>query len=455
MKSLLKNKLARIFVAAAAIAGIFQDLFIGLSNGVPYVWVLFGSAAVCAFGIRMIPALSQRMQSIFSEAWFAPIFVFLIVTTVGTMFTGYYSRGAWISSGGNNDGSGFLVSQTEEILAELGHIKKKGDETNKHVKEIKDVVVGINATEIDISRYMSLLANLDDHNDYESILESFWERGRVGPNTKYFSGSVIFDQLSFRSGRFSQEPMWLRAVESDSVTLSAFKKYLGFYFDRGYLSVDELKTVVISSGYSDSERKISGGCKKELASGEIDEHCLAYGYIRWYKNVEKVGGITPLIHSIAAGANEKFDALIEMGVDVEQSDAAGYHPIDYALVMGNKYAAEKLVELGVDIGQRSATVCAFADLARIASKYGEYGIKYNSELCLKYAPYLKGEQKERFLNAVEVIKKPVVDELNEIVKDNWDGYSFHPENKRKSEILKFNGVQLQEKIKKLESLDYL
>lgn len=68
--------LSRIFLGVGALAGIVQDLFIGLSSGIPYVWMLFAALLVLSVVARFVPPISKLAKSLFQDAWFAPICLF-------------------------------------------------------------------------------------------------------------------------------------------------------------------------------------------------------------------------------------------------------------------------------------------------------------------------------------------------------------------------------------------
>lgn len=451
MNSAIKSRLTRIFIAAAAVAGVIQDLFIGLSNGVPYIWVLFAFAAVMALAVRMVPSISQRMKSVFSEAWFAPIFIFLVVTTVGTMFTGYYSRVSWFQSGGGDDGSGFIVAQSEEILSKLGVLEEKLNDTKETVEETKEHVVSLEKTQLDMFRYYSLIGNINNEPRYEEVLNAYWERGRVTPNHSSLGYGRFSSAPNFKV-HSANPPYWVYAIEDESVSAQEMRAYFDFYNDRGYLSIEDFEAAASKANRFDSTKKYDGSCEIDYAGSALPVHCLSSGYIRWYKDVDMVGGLTPLIYTIAAADKDKLDAVIDMGVDVDKSDASGYRPIDYALLSGNAYAVEKLIALGVEPGQQSSVICAFSQLANIVSDGTNVALMADADLCNKYTPTLEDRYFSDFEKVATIYKKELRDDIENKVNEYEDRYGAFESKAIRDAYASSQGFEQKRKIKEVDEL---
>lgn len=451
MESAIKGRLTRVFVAAAAVAGVIQDLFIGLSNGVPYIWVVFALAAVMALAVRMIPSISQKMKSVFSEAWFSPIFIFLVVTTIGTMFTGYYSRISWSQSGGGDDGSGFIVTQSAEVLEKLGLIDKKLTDTKEAVEETKEYVVSLEKTQLDMIRYYSLIGNIDNEPRYEEVLDAYWERGRVTPNHSSLGNSRFSSTPNFKV-YIANSPYWVYAIEDESVSAQEMRAYFEFYNDRGYLSIEDFQGAVSKANRSDSTKKYDDSCEIDYAGTGLQVHCLSSGYIRWYKDVDMVGGLTPLIYAITAGDKDKLDAVMDMGVDIDKSDASGYRPIDYALLSSNAYAVERLISLGVEPGQQSSVICAFSQLANIVSDGANVALMADADLCNKYTPALKSRYFPDFEKAATFYKKELEGEVENKVKEYEDRYGAFESKDFRDAYASGQGFEQKRKIKEVDQL---
>lgn len=451
MDSAIKSRLTRVFVAAAAVAGVIQDLFIGLSNGVPYIWVVFALAAVMALAVRMIPSISQKMKSVFSEAWFSPIFIFLVVTTIGTMFTGYYSRMSWFQSGGDADGSGFIVTQSAEILEKLGVIDKKITDTKEAVEETKEYVISLEKTQLDMIRYYSLIGNIDNEPRYEDVLDAYWERGRVTPNHNSLGYSSFTGAPNFKL-HSANPPYWVYAIEDESVSAQEMKAYFDFYNDRGYLSIRDFEGATSKANRFDSTKKYDDSCEIDYAGTVLPVHCLSSGYIRWYKDVDMVGGLTPLIYAIAAGDKDKLDVVIDMGVDVDKRDASGYRPIDYALLSSNTYAVEKLIELGVEPGQQASVICAFSQLANIVSDGTNVALMADADLCNKYTPALKDRYFSDFDKVATIYKKELRDDIENKVKEYEDRYGTFESKAIRDAYASSQGFEQKRKIKEVGEL---
>lgn len=451
MNSVIKSRLTRVFVAAAAVAGVIQDLFIGLSSGVPYIWVVFALAAVMALAVRMIPSISQKMKSVFSEAWFSPIFIFLVVTTIGTMFTGYYSRMSWFQSGGDADGSGFIITQSAEVLERLGVIDEKLTDTKEVVEETKEYVVSLEKTQLDMIRYYSLIGNIDNEPRYEDVLDAYWERGRVTPNHNSLGYSSFASAPNFKV-HSANPPYWVYAIEDESVSAQEMKAYFDFYNDRGYLSVRDFEGATSKANKFDSTKKYDDSCEIDYAGTALPVHCLSSGYIRWYKDVDMVGGLTPLIYAIAAGDKDKLDVVIDMDVDVDKSDASGYRPIDYALLSSNTYAVEKLIELGVEPGQQSSVICAFSKLANIVSDGTNVALMADADLCNKYTPALKGRYFSDFEKVATIYKKELRDDIENKVNEYEDRYGAFESKAIRDAYASSQGFEQKRKIKEVDEL---
>ncbi|EUC69907.1 hypothetical protein Y017_13150 [Alcanivorax sp. 97CO-5] len=453
MNSPIKKRLTRVFVAAAAVAGIIQDLFIGLSDGVPYVWMVFAFAAVMALAVRMIPSVSQRMKSIFSEAWFSPLFIFLLVAMIGTMTTGYYSRVSWSDTGGDNDnkGSGFIVSHSEDILYNLGVLDKKLTDTQKTVEETNKNVKSLEKTQLDMLRYHSLIGNISNEDNYEEILGAYWERGRVTPNHNSLIYGKFYGAPNFTLN-LENVPYWVYAIEDRSVSAQEMKKYFDFYHDKGYLNVKDFKSNAYRANDFYSSRRYDNGCEINYAGSVLPTHCLKTGYIRWYKDVDMVGGLTPLIYAIVVGGREKLDVVVDMGVDVHESDASGYRPIDYALLSGNAYAIEKLIKLGVDSGQQSSVICAFSLLADIVSNGTNVALMAEADFCKKYTPKLEEKYFSVFEKAATIYQRQLESEIDASVKEYEDRYGAFESKAWRDSYASTQGIEQKRKIKDVDEL---
>ncbi|MEH6707406.1 MAG: ankyrin repeat domain-containing protein [Alloalcanivorax venustensis] len=399
--------LSRIFLGVGALAGIVQDLFIGLSSGIPYVWMLFAALLVLSVVARFVPPISKLAKSLFQDAWFAPICLFLVLTTIGTTLVGYYSRQAWVaSSGPSGEGDGVIISGSEEILRKLGLMDAKLTDMNKKIDVVDRNTSSMAATELDVLRYMSLLPNLDNAPDVEQTLRMYWERGGVGPNYSLSHGETPGYAATFFQPGFIT-PFWVNVVANDAVSIKGMRTYIQFYQDHGLVELQDYRTPIRSAPAADRSNSFDDDCRTALSYSSFAEHmsCLAFGFKRWARPVDKVGGMTPLIVAVNNHSNEKIPVLLELGADPEVTDAAGYLPIDYALLSGNTEAVKILMEAGARISQDTISMMAFAALKQIiiSPDYFTYGPA-------SYAQFMKPLDDEHapiFIDALEYSRQRI------------------------------------------------